>query len=357
MTRSAQQHPTNSSSPTSRDNINALAHHAKMAPTLEKPWHAHITIDLLVTVLTNTLFHPFIAWLLPLCMRSLSYPYTHPHFQYTLYYAVVISLLALLHKLDKRLAWGAPRRLDWDEEVVVITGGASGLGKLLAETYGMRGVSVAVLDVRVPEEQEEEVLENVHFYKCDVSKLEDVQKAKASIEKDLGRATILINNAGTVSGRPLLSLTPSQISLTLQTNLHSHFHTLQTFLPTLLTSPSGGTIVTISSVLGRLGAAHLSDYSAAKAGLIALHASLRAELASANAPTGAENIRTVLVTPGQLGTRLFEGVQSPSSFLGPVVDAPELARAIVQIVDAGESGGGEFAVVCEVGGGFAGAAV
>jgi NAD(P)-dependent dehydrogenase (short-subunit alcohol dehydrogenase family) len=154
----------------------------------------------------------------------------------------------------------------------------------------------------------------------------------------LGPCTILINNAGTVSGAPLLSLTPSQINITLQTNLHSHFHTLQTFLPSLLASPSGGTIVTIASVLGRLGAANLTDYAAAKAGLIALHASLRAELVSPNALPGSENVRTVLVTPGQLGTNLFAGVQTPSSFLGPVVEAPELAREIVRMVDEGVSG-------------------
>jgi hypothetical protein len=49
-------------------------------------------------------------------------------------------------------------------------------------------------------------------------------------------------------------------------------------------------------------------------------------------------VRTVLVTPGQLGTNLFAGVQTPSSFLGPVVEAPELAREIVRIVDEGVSG-------------------
>jgi NAD(P)-dependent dehydrogenase (short-subunit alcohol dehydrogenase family) len=284
-------------------------------------------------------------------------------------YATCVSILALLRKLDKRLAWGPPRKLNWDEEVVVITGGAGGLGKVLAETYGMRGVSVAVLDIREPGEQSE-ALENVRFYECDVSRIEDVQKAKLAIEQDvrskinylphrhfryfsppkkkekltlhpsqLGPCTILINNAGTVSGAPLLSLSPSQITTTLQTNLHSHFHTLQTFLPSLLASPSGGgTIVTVASVLGRLGAAHLTDYAAAKAGLIALHASLRAELTAKNAPPGAENVRMVLVTPGQLGTRLFEGVKTPSSFLGPVVEAVELAREIVRIVDEGVSG-------------------
>ena len=106
----------------------------------------------------------------------------------------------------------------------------------------------------------------------------------------------------------------------------------------MLASETGGTIVTVSSVLGKLGASHLSDYTAAKAGLIAMHASLRAELSSPTAPEGAENIRTILVTPGQLSTSLFEGVETPSSFLGPVVEPVELAREMVRMIDAGESG-------------------
>jgi hypothetical protein len=150
----------------------------------EKPWHAYITIDLLALVLARSVFHPYIAWLVPLCLRSLSYSYSHPHFKYACVYATCVTVFALLHMLDKRLAWGPPRKLNWDEEVVVITGGAGGLGKVLAETYGMRGVSVAVLDIREPEEQNE-ALENVRFYKCDISSIADVQKARISVEKDV----------------------------------------------------------------------------------------------------------------------------------------------------------------------------
>ena len=106
----------------------------------------------------------------------------------------------------------------------------------------------------------------------------------------------------------------------------------------MLTSNVGGTIVTISSVLGKLGASHLSGYTAAKAGSIAMHASLRAELASRTAPEGAENIRTILVTPGQLSTPLFTGVKPPSAFFGPVVEPVELAREIVRMIDSGENG-------------------
>ena len=106
----------------------------------------------------------------------------------------------------------------------------------------------------------------------------------------------------------------------------------------MLASETGGTIVTISSVLGKLGASHLADYTAAKAGLVAMHTSLRAELASPTAPEGAEYIRTILVTPGQLSTNLFASIETPSSFFGSVVEPVELAREIVRMIDSGESG-------------------
>lgn len=73
----------------------------------------------------------------------------------------------------------------------------------------------------------------------------------------LGTPTILINNAGIVNGAPLLSLTNAQLSRNFNINLLSHFHALRTFLPSLLASPQGGTIVTIASVLGKLGTANL----------------------------------------------------------------------------------------------------
>ena len=77
-----------------------------------------------------------------------------------------------------------PREVDWDEEVVVITGGANGLGKILAEMYGMRGASVAVLDVKKPE-KESEGLAGVVFYECDVGDAEAVELVKGRVEEDV----------------------------------------------------------------------------------------------------------------------------------------------------------------------------
>ena len=80
-----------------------------------------------------------------------------------------------------------------------------------------------------------------------------------------------------------------------------------------------------------------ADYTAAKAGLLAMHASLQAELSYSPHPA-TSNIRTVLVAPGQLSTSLFAGVKTPSKFLAPLVEPVELAKEIVAMVDSGRSG-------------------
>jgi short-subunit dehydrogenase len=90
-------------------------------------------------------------------------------------------------------------------------------------------------------------------------------------------------------------------------------------------------VVTMSSVLGQIGAAGLTDYSAAKAALTALHKSLSAELKST------PEIKTILVTPGQLSTPLFNGVKTPSSFFGPVLEPVDVAKEVIAAIDAGSS--------------------
>jgi len=146
----------------------------------------------------------------------------------------------------------------------------------------------------------------------------------------LGTPTILINNAAIVNGKPLLDLSLDEIERNLFVNLLSHFYTLKTFLPGMVREGKG-TIVTLSSVLGQLGAAHLSDYTAAKAGLTAMHKSVAAELAPY------PDIKTVLVSPGQLSTPLFNGVKTPSSFLGPVLEPVDVAKEVIAAIDAGSS--------------------
>lgn len=153
---------------------------------MSNKWHQYLTIDLLARVAERSLFHPFIAWLIPLCLRAQAASYTSTAFVATSAYAVFVTLVAILGVSNKRIAYGLPRELDWDEEVVVITGGANGLGKIIAQMYGMRGASVAVLDVKSPD-KDDEGSAGIHFYQCDVGGAQAVEKAKAQIEQDVCR--------------------------------------------------------------------------------------------------------------------------------------------------------------------------
>lgn len=140
----------------------------------------------------------------------------------------------------------------------------------------------------------------------------------------------MINNAAVVVGKSLLNLSIEEIDSSLGTNMLGPFYCLKAFLPAIIRGGRGGTIVNISSVIGHLGAAQLTDYAASKAGVSALHRSLTAELAETH-----PDIRTVLITPGQLSTPLFYGVQTPNSFLAPVVEPVEVAKEIVAAIDSG----------------------
>ncbi|KAI5245625.1 NAD(P)-binding protein [Aureobasidium subglaciale] len=250
------------------------------------------------------------------------------------------TLLYSLSAINTRLGNGKARKLVWSQQIAVITGGAGGLGWLVAKILELKGTSVAVWDVKAPEELEREE-GGVKWYRVDVTDVQEVEMAWQRVKDDLGTPTILINNAGIVNGLPLLSLTATQYTRCFAINTLSHFHTTRTFLPSMLSSPLGGTIVTVSSVLGHLGASHLTDYTASKAALLAFHTSLGAEisqLSSSPQHPGAKNMRMLLVKPGQLSTAMFSTLKSPSDFFGPVVQAKDLAKAIVDGIEEGRDG-------------------
>ncbi|KAK5660984.1 hypothetical protein OQA88_12361 [Cercophora sp. LCS_1] len=298
-------------------------------PPMRESWFAPLSIDLVIKVFKRTFFHPFIAWIVPLCFRAQNMFYDAPPMIISIAWASFISLSWIFNAINNRIAFGLPREVDLSEEVIVITGGASGLGLLIAEVYGMRGATVAVLDVK---EMENGEARGVTYYKCDVTDKAQVAKVAADIERDLGTPTVLINNAAIVNGKPLLDMDIEAIERSLSTNLLSHFYTLKSFLPAMARSEVGGTIVTISSVIGTVGAAGLTDYAAAKAGISAMHKSLAAELKQTH-----PQIRTVLVTAGQLSTPLFYGVQTPNAFLAPVVEPVDVAKEIIGVIDNGHN--------------------
>ncbi|KAL9602690.1 MAG: hypothetical protein Q9219_001680 [cf. Caloplaca sp. 3 TL-2023] len=269
--------------------------------------------------------------MLPLCLRALAASYNSTSFILTSTYAVTVALYHIFSSVNQRWAYGPSRKVKLLDEVVVVTGGASGLGRCIAEIYAMKGVGVAVLDVGVKEEGERE---GVRWYKCDVGDNSAVQKTWKKINDDLGAPTILVNNAAVVNGKSFLSLSEEEVEKTFRVNTLSHFHLASLFLRPLIANSRGGTLVTVSSILGRLGASNLTAYTASKAAAIAFHTSLAAEVRDT------PKIKMILVTPGQLDTSMFSHIKLDwfRNFFGPIVEVRELATKIVDTVNAGEGG-------------------
>lgn len=155
----------------------------KQSSTLQEPGMLdQLNIDLLLKVANVTFLHPFVAWMIPLCLRAQEYPMDCLSMRASIYWASALTLLYFLDVLNKQVAYAAAREVDLSDEVIVVTGGASGLGLLIAEVYGMRGATVAVLDVRKLESGE---ARGVTSYLCDVSDKAQVVKVAAQIEKEV----------------------------------------------------------------------------------------------------------------------------------------------------------------------------
>ncbi|KAF3394197.1 putative oxidoreductase [Penicillium rolfsii] len=301
-----------------------------------KPWSHHLTLDTLLRVLRNTLLSPFIAWVIVLCLRAQVTPPTDPAWIIAVAYATALTLLFVARVVNHRVAHGVPRTVDSANEVVLVTGGASGLGLLVAQVYAMKGASVAVLDIRDIglKEQDEVFGQDVQYFKCDVGDRRALEDVKEKIKDELGTPTIVINCAAArINGHSLLDLPAEAFEKTIRTNLVAAFHLYQVFVPGIIAeAENGGTIVTVSSVLGQLSPAGLADYSASKAGLSALHRTMEAEF------RGDERIKMLLVETGQMATPLFDWVRTPSHFFAPVLEPVEVAREIVAAVDSGHGG-------------------
>lgn len=151
-------------------------------PMTRDSWFAPFSIDLFLKVLNVTFFHPFVAWIIPLCLRAEHMDWDKTPMQVSIYWASAVTMFWTAWYVNRRMAFGLPREVNLEDEVIVITGGSSGLGLLIAEVYGMRGASVAVLDVNEMENGESR---GVTFYKCDVTDREQLARVEKQIEQDV----------------------------------------------------------------------------------------------------------------------------------------------------------------------------
>jgi all-trans-retinol dehydrogenase (NAD+) len=215
-------------------------------------------------------------------------------------------------------------------DVVVITGGAMGLGRLLALRFAALGAVVLIWDLH--EDLGLELVREIEdsggqarFYHVDVTNRDRVYDAGEQVLRQFEAVDILVNNAGIVGGRPVLESSDDMIERTMAVNATSHFWTIKAFLPRMA-KRNKGHIVSVASAAGIFGSPGMVDYGASKFAAIGLMLSLRQELQA----TGLFGVHTTVVCPSFIKTGMFEGVKPPpyTRWLTPEFVADQIVKAV-----------------------------
>ena len=209
------------------------------------------------------------------------------------------------------------------DRVAIITGGASGLGKVTAQGFAREGGTVIILDIAG--EKARSTVEKITSQggkavaiKADATKGQEVKSAVAKIAEEQGRIDILINNLGWSESIPFLESDEALWRKVLNLNLISTLNCCHAVLPYMV-KQQYGRIVNIASIAGRQPRTMAVAYGAAKAGVI----SVTKSLAVAMAPY---NIRVNCVAPGPMDTDLIRQLR------------PEHTEAILKQVTLGRWG-------------------
>lgn len=249
----------------------------------------------------------------------------------------ILSLVGLraITVFCREYGW-TPFKKSLKDDHVFLTGAGSGIGRLMAIKLGLMGAKLSLSDINFSgvEETKQHMIkagvpaENICIFQCDVSKREAITEAGAKARQAFGAVTLLINNAGIVSGKQTLELTEPMIKRTFDVNTISHLYTIKEFLPEMIEKKRGH-IVSIASMAGMVSQSGLSDYSASKFGAVAIDEALRMELKKSGHYA---YIKTTCICPYFIDTGMFAGAKTafPMYILSPEEVVTRVINAIQQ---------------------------
>jgi 2-dehydro-3-deoxy-L-rhamnonate dehydrogenase (NAD+) len=192
-------------------------------------------------------------------------------------------------------------KIDLNGRCAIVTGGAQGFGRAIAERFVASGAKVAIwdFDADLAEKTAKEIAGDVRVFKVDVADPAAVDQARDATLAAFGRIDILVNNAGIAGiNKTVWETDLEEWRKVLRINLDGPFICCKAIVPTML-KQEYGRIVNIASIAGKEGNPNAAHYSASKAGLIALTKSLGKELAQ-------HDILVNAVTPAAAKTAIFE---------------------------------------------------
>ncbi|MBZ0202741.1 MAG: 3-oxoacyl-[acyl-carrier-protein] reductase [Ignavibacteria bacterium] len=182
----------------------------------------------------------------------------------------------------------------------IITGGARGIGRAIAEDFINEGAYIVILDKFFPDDFENWVQSKssggrkIFSRTLDVTNTSETEQVCSELAKELGKIDILVNNAGITRDKLIMRMAEEDWDSVLAVNLKGAFNMMKA-LSMIMAKQRAGKIINISSVVGLMGNAGQSNYSASKAGLIGLSKSVAKEFAS-------RNINVNCVAPGFVET-------------------------------------------------------
>jgi NAD(P)-dependent dehydrogenase (short-subunit alcohol dehydrogenase family) len=197
---------------------------------------------------------------------------------------------------------------EFKDRVAVVTGGASGIGRAMAERFAAEGMKVVLADIEEgPLAKAESEMKasgaTVLAMPTDVSKASDVEALAKKTTDAFGAVHVLCNNAGVgpVMGASW-ELTEADWQWVLGVNLWGALHGIRVFLPVILKQDSEGHIVNTASMAGLLSAPWGATYGVAKHGIVTLSESLHRELAMVGA-----KVKVSVLCPAWVKTQLMDG--------------------------------------------------
>jgi D-xylose 1-dehydrogenase len=182
------------------------------------------------------------------------------------------------------------------DRVVVITGGASGIGEIHVRAFVANGARVAFLDLQedagaaLAGELRGSARHAPLFVPCDLTNIEALRAALARVKDELGPAAVLVNNAANDLRQTFAEVTPDQFDWMMAVNLRHVYFASQAVVPQMI-ELGYGSIINMSSLAWMFGTPDLQAYSAAKAAVVGLTNSLARQI-------GKHRIRVNAIAPG-----------------------------------------------------------
>jgi 3-oxoacyl-[acyl-carrier protein] reductase len=202
------------------------------------------------------------------------------------------------------------------DKVALITGGAKGIGKAVAETFHKAGAKIVIWDLDEEGQKTADSL-NGKFYKVNTSDRKGLEEATKQVISDFGRIDILINNAGILRDSSFMKMSDDLWDSVIDVNLTGLYNCAKAVVPHMK-AQKFGRIINASSIAGVYGNFGQTNYSAAKAGVIGFTKSLAREL-------GKDGITVNAIAPGYIQTEMTASI--PQEFQEKIIASIPVRRA------------------------------